>query len=274
MGGIYGSVRRFPLYILTCDIGSLTRARYLFLLNGYLFWLLWSMSSISKITQYGLGKVHTDTIMNRNSKTSNTLFANVLLANTPQTVMSLIYFNFNALFTSISLITEWDRFGKEQKGLRVSSHRQGDQRQAYFLQLPYRYSLPLTVFSGAMHWLISQSLFLVNIEIWDSHDKKIDSVTSCGWSPIGIICVVVTGTIMAVFLLATGFRRLRYGGIPVAVSCSAAISAACHPAPDEEPEMWTKALRWGVVSEPGSEVPHCSFSSRDIGDPIEGMRYE
>lgn len=239
------------------------------------------MCSLSKIAQYGLGKVHTDTILDRNSKTSDTLFANVLLANTPQTVMSLVYFNFNALFTSISLITEWDRFGKEQKGLRVSSNRQGDQRQAYFLQLPYRYSLPLAVFSGAMHWLISQSLFLVNIEIWNSHDTKIDSVTSCGWSPLGIICVVVTGTIMVVtgtimvvFLLATGFRHLRYGGIPVAVSCSAAISAACHPAPDEEPQMWKRVLHWGVVSEPDSESPHCSFSSREIEAPIEGMKYE
>ncbi|KAK1473980.1 hypothetical protein CCUS01_05570 [Colletotrichum cuscutae] len=111
------------------------------------------------------------------------------------------------------ILTEWDRLGTELKG---------DQRQTYFLQLPYRYSLPLTIFSGGLRWLISQSIFLVNIEI---------NIMSCGWSPIGIICVIVAGTIMVVFLLASG----------------AAISAACHPALNEEPEMWTKSLRWAAT---------------------------
>ncbi|KAK0369045.1 hypothetical protein CLIM01_13602 [Colletotrichum limetticola] len=193
----------------------------------------------------------------------------------PQVIMSLIYFNYNALYTSISLITEWDRFGKEQKGLRTSSPSQGHQRQTYFLQLPFRYSLPLTVFSGGLHWLISQSIFLVFIEVYDSAGNKDDddTITSCGWSPVGVICVIVAGTIMVGLLVMSGFRRLRYGGIPVAGSCSAAISAACHPAPNEEPKLWIKALRWGVVSEPDSELPHCSFSSRKIDAPSEGKMY-
>ncbi|KAK1544158.1 hypothetical protein CPAR01_04791 [Colletotrichum paranaense] len=233
----------------------------------------------SDIKKYGLGKAHGDTILDIGtlSYQSETLITNVLVANTPQVIMSMIYFSYNAIFTSLSLITEWDRLGTELKGLRVSSHCQGDQRQTYFLQLPYRYSLPLTIFSGGLHWLISQSIFLVNIETWPPGRTSYGNIMSCGWSPIGIICVIVAGTIMVVFLLASGFRRLRYGVIPVAGSCSAAISAACHPALNEEPEMWTKSLRWGVVSkgssEAGSELPHCSFSSRKIGAPIEGERY-
>ncbi|KAK1635065.1 hypothetical protein BDP81DRAFT_270504, partial [Colletotrichum phormii] len=231
----------------------------------------------SDITKYGLGKAHSDTVLDIGtlSYDSGTLILNALLANTPQVIMSMIYFSYNALFTSLSLVTEWDRIGngKELKGLRVSSRPQGDQRQTYFLQLPYRYSLPLTVFSGGMHWLISQSIFLVNIEGWylkEHSTREYDNVMSCGWSPIGIICVIVAGTIMVAFLLASGFRRLRYGGIPVAGSCSAAISAACHPATSEDLEMWTKALRWGVVSKPDAELSHCSFSSGEIEVPIEG----
>lgn len=233
----------------------------------------------SDIKKYGLGKAHADTILDIGtlSYQSETLITNVLVANTPQVIMSMIYFSYNAIFTSLSLITEWDRLGTELKGLRVSSHCQGDQRQTYFLQLPYRYSLPLTIFSGGLHWLISQSIFLVNIEMWPPFTTSSDNIMSCGWSPIGIICVIVAGTIMVVFLLTSGLRRLRYGGIPVAGSCSAAISAACHPAPNEEPEMWKKPLRWGVVSkassEASSELPHCSFSSRKIDAPIEGKRY-
>jgi hypothetical protein len=36
---------------------------------------------------------------------------------------------------------------------------------SYFLSLPYRYAIPLMGTSAILHWLISQSLFLVGIEV-------------------------------------------------------------------------------------------------------------
>lgn len=214
-------------------------------------------------------------------KRADQLLINVILVNTPQVIMSLLYFNYNALFTSISLATEWDRFGREQeRGLRVSSFPQGAQRETYFLQLPYRYSLPLAFFSGGVHWLISQSIFLVYLEAYVTTEgnptsfQRDDSetVTSCGWSPLGVVFVIVAGVIMIAFLLASGWRRLRFGGIPVAGSCSAAISAACHPGTYEK-DAWKMPLRWGVVPEPKVEPRHCSFSSKPVEKPVEGQLY-
>lgn len=42
-----------------------------------------------------------------------------------------------------------------RKGLRVTQPH-GYQRSSYFLQLPYRWSLPLIVISGTLHWLLSR----------------------------------------------------------------------------------------------------------------------
>ncbi|KAF6824089.1 hypothetical protein CPLU01_11018, partial [Colletotrichum plurivorum] len=124
------------------------------------------------IAKYGLGDIHIETTMTNTGnfgKAAKKLLFNVVLANTPQVIMSLLYFNFNALFTNISLATEWDRFG-------------------------------------------------------------------------------------------------------VAGSCSAAISAACHPGTYEK-DAWKMPLRWGVVSEPKVEPRHCSFSSKPVEKPLEGQLY-
>ncbi|OHF03303.1 hypothetical protein CORC01_01356 [Colletotrichum orchidophilum] len=244
---------------------------------------LYHMSGGGDIIKLGLGAMQTSTILSTGNLGQGSILANILLVNTPQIVLSLIYFTYNAQYTSISLITEWDRYGNENesKSLRVSSTRKGSQRDTYFLQLPYRYSLPLVIFSGGLHWLISQSFFLVNLEVYAPSDDATSmvrvtnggsraGVTACGWSPLGVLCVLVVIILMMGFLIITERRRLRFGAMPVAGSCSAAISATCHPDSDEE-KMWEKPLRWGVVD--SSVVGHCSFSSEPVSVPVRGRLY-
>lgn len=242
------------------------------------------MSGSGNIIKLGLGAVQTNTILGTSDLGQESILANILLVNTPQIVLSLIYFTYNSQYTSICLITEWDRFSnrkEEAKSLRVSSTPEGAQRDTYFLQLPYRYSIPLVIFSGGLHWLISQSFFLVNLEVYAPSDNvksmiRVQNkgsgvgVTACGWSPLGVLCVLVVVVLMWGFLILAERRRLRFGGIPVAGSCSAAISAACHPDSDEG-KVWEKALRWGVVD--SSAVGHCSFSSEPVSVPVRGRLY-
>lgn len=59
-----------------------------------------------------------------------------------------------------------------RKGLRVTAPR-GEQRSSYFLQLPYRWAVPLMIVSGALHWLMSQTIFPVRLET-RSRDGNID----------------------------------------------------------------------------------------------------
>jgi hypothetical protein len=94
---------------------------------------------------------------------------NVIVANSPQVIISLVYFSYNAAMTSMLLAHEWSSFFTRAKSLRVSSSRQGLQRSTYFLQLPYRYALPLLGVSALLHWLASQSLSVISVEIYNMH---------------------------------------------------------------------------------------------------------
>lgn len=92
-----------------------------------------------------------------------TVVPNILIANVPQLIFSILYFIANSVWTSMALVAEWNSYSVHRKGLRVSTFLRGHQRSTYFLSLPYRYALPLISCSGLLHWLISQSLYVVII---------------------------------------------------------------------------------------------------------------
>ena len=168
---------------------------------------------------------------------------------------------------------EWTNYAHQRKSLRVTSPC-GQQRSSYWLQLPYTYSIPLLVLSGLMHWLVSQSLFLARIGQSDGQGN-IDVITStCGYSPIAIIFTIIVGSIMVIGVILNGFWRYR-PGMPLAPSCSAAISAACHPLAGDG-NAARSLVRWGEVPALTADgLAHCTFTSdADVTMPIFGRLYE
>lgn len=203
-----------------------------------------------------------------------------LIANVPQLLLSFLYFAYNSLFTAMLMGYEWTSYAYKRKGLRITRRPSGFQRSTYFLQLPYRFSLPLVVLSGILHWLVSQSIFVVAFDTYDAYGdsyKGIDNIMAktCGYSPIAMLTVVILGILMVVAVVAFGYIPYKRG-MPLAGSCSLAISAACHP----EQDRGTKAsalseqkLQWGVVSTGVDGVGHCAFSSKEIGPLVKGQMY-
>ncbi|KAF2430337.1 hypothetical protein EJ08DRAFT_660813 [Tothia fuscella] len=196
------------------------------------------------------------------------LILNVLAANAAQPILSFLYFSYNGLFTSLFVAYEWESFSRKRKGLRVSATPIGSQRSTYFLQLPYRAALPLMVISGGLHWLVSQSIFLVNIQT-----PREDQLT-CGYSPIAIFSVIMVGIVMIILVLALGMQRYK-SGMPVASSCSFAIAAACHnySYKTESRGDATQQVRWGVVGSKADGLLYCGFSSDDVQTPVNGVMY-
>ncbi|KAH9229926.1 hypothetical protein K456DRAFT_1844038 [Colletotrichum gloeosporioides 23] len=86
--------------------------------------------------------------------------SSVLVANVPQLYLSFWYLAYNTLITRMEIATEWSRFSTGYRPLRVSSPR-GQQIDTYRLQLPYRQSIPLITASIVLHWLLSNSLFVI-----------------------------------------------------------------------------------------------------------------
>jgi len=166
---------------LICSVG---RARWLLLwclsittINGAGFLLQQGIgtvklsgqsTSLASLAKVDIGAVSSNFLVrvNGNIGAHNSLIGYVLLANLPQLVLSAVHLLYNAHFTIMALSKEWSRFSTTRKTLRVS-YPKGAQRSTYFLNLPYRYALPLMFASGTLHWLVSQSLFLVRIRTLD-----------------------------------------------------------------------------------------------------------
>lgn len=118
----------------------------------------------------GLGEPDVSTLIAPGPPSS--LVANTPIAYIPQAVFSVLYFSSNGIYTTMVLANEWSYHAFKWKGLRVSTLPRGSQRSTYFMSLPYRYSLPLLAFSGILHWLISQSPYLVRIKSYGDNPPQ------------------------------------------------------------------------------------------------------
>ncbi len=203
-----------------------------------------------------------------------------LLANTPQIIVSYIYLAYNGLFTSMLSNAEWVGYSVRRKGLRVAWPR-GQQRARGFLQLPYIYAVPIMVASTILHWLISQSLFLVRIYVWagDEIGGVDSSISSIGYSPYAIVFALSLGGAMLMAALLLGFLRTYPATMPLAACCSASIAAACQPREDmAKDELTLERLQWGVVDggmsvDGDDHIEHACFSAKEVTPLVAGRYY-
>jgi hypothetical protein len=92
-------------------------------------------------------------------------------------------------------------------------------------------------------------------------------VTSSRWLIFHDTAFVLASILLIFFgfFIATGKYSVH---LPVVSTCSAAISAACHP-PDGDEQAWAYPLAWGVVK------GRCSLSTaNDISSPVPGESYD
>ena len=236
----------------------------------------------------GFGAITTESLANvidfKKVSKERALLSNILIANSPQPILSFLFLTYNSLYTCMLLAQEWFDYAYERKSLRVTDPV-GKQRSTYRLQIPYKYGIPLIVLSGAIHWLVSQSIFLVQVNFYSEEDVLEDgkSLTTLGYSNIAIIFTVLLGSITLLLGAIMGYRRFE-GRMPLAASCSAAVSAACHqPTADVDPAELP--LMWGVAEAgPDGDITsgvtsddeysgHCSFTSLPVLPPQEGQMY-
>ncbi|KAH0371675.1 hypothetical protein KCU65_g1827, partial [Aureobasidium melanogenum] len=230
--------------------------------------------TLSRMWQDGVGTVSTDSFVDSATR-GRSLLENVLLTNTPQLAISFVYVFYNNCLTRMMLGQEYSDFARHRKPLRVS-RPEGEQRSTYRPQLPYRYSIPLMTTMAVLHWLVARSIFLVEIEMFDYDGIAISQwVSACGFSSMAIVLSLFVSGIIILALLANGARKLE-SGMPLASSCSLAITAACHTGPGDE-DARLLPLKYGVViaeeSSSDSEYEHACFSSKEVTPLVEGHLY-
>ena len=144
------------------------------------------------------------------------------------------------------------------------------QRSTHWLGLPYPYAILMLLVSATLHWLMSESLFLVNVVFFFYDGRPVELVYRTGYSCIGIIYGMIVGGIVVLIGILMGLRRFE-PGMPLVRSSSTAIAAACHPSATEPDDMVCRPLKWGVVSKDDEGVSHCAFSAKEgIVLPQEG----
>ena len=243
-------------------------------------------ASPSAIWQQGLQVQETHLVNSRwlfagNSK-GLVLLSEILYANGYQLMVSFLYIFYNNIITRQLVAAEWIRFlkPKGKKPLRVSSPV-GMQRSSYMLSLPMSYSIPLMLAFMLLHWLISQSVFIIQTTALGPGPQtyrlpNYDS-SAVGYSVLGIILSTATGAILVVGLIVNAIVR-KFKDVPpefLAMGTnSAAISVVCHP-PSNDKDARLFPLNLGVVSMNGSETTsRLTFSTLvDIQEPEEGVGY-
>ncbi|KAL2068529.1 hypothetical protein VTL71DRAFT_14866 [Oculimacula yallundae] len=198
-----------------------------------------------------------------------------IIANLPQVILALVSFVFMSIMSSLFLAEDWSKFAFMSQSLMVSSPV-GIQRGTWLLGAPLGWGSALLILQTLLHWLLSQSIFVVQISIFnkdgtpvpdnasdDESTGRYAHLSNCGYSPIAIILSVIAAAILFLFAMVFYFRRFPPGSPPVVSTCSAAISAACHPISMSEEKMYGK-FRWGADGGTSDGVGHCSIISDEV----------
>lgn len=212
----------------------------------------------------------------------------VIIANTPQLFLSLSYLLVNRLVTAVSVSREWAAFAMSRKGLRTTKPV-GSQRSTYWLQVPYRFALPMMACSAVLHYITSQVLFFSEFRVYKNNltlstlgedtrrSALATTVSGLGYSDTAWLMLCISMAVLFFMIVVIGCLVCK-SRLPPIRFCSAVISAACHR-PDWDPEAHKKQLQWGEVTslrfdgEGGEIIGHCCFTSDEVVRPEEGRLY-
>lgn len=260
-----------------------------------------NLGGFFSIWRYGLGDAKTWAIafasfMRKLDQTTG-FFVALLFANVFQVVVSGLYLLINNLLTVLLIAEEWNGFILGRQTLRLS-FPQGIQRSSYFLSLPFAYGIPLIVSSGLLHWMISQSVFVIQTIGYSQPDvgklakaefEKAPAMDASvvGFSSLGIVFSLSIGITLVIAVLGVGaFKRYRAKRLengkeaypmPLVSTCSAAISAACHKHKQDTDASFLP-LTWGFVTDvPTDELSpgrFCFTTATDVRYPSFSEVYQ
>ncbi|KAK9415401.1 putative DUF6536 domain-containing protein [Seiridium unicorne] len=210
-----------------------------------------------------------------------------LLVCLPQLLLAILYMVTNSHLTTYYVSHELTLFALGPRPLRVSSDPAGKQTTSLFITLPRPISWALLVLFVAMGFTLSQAVFPAVITLSPSistSSSDQNQIIAVAFSTQALLVLLALLFILIVLVVSLGLRRApaaalvngQERGNPLVLkggSCSAALSAKCHPAPGEV-EPWKQDLTWGVVAEGvGMREGRCAFSALSVGAVDVGRTY-
>lgn len=255
-----------------------------------------SLSPSGQLTAFGTASAHTLLPLPPTTPPA----AAAVLASLPQLLLALLYLATNALLTTYYLSHESSLFARgPARPLRVSSAARavGAQTASLYLTLPRPVSWLLMALFATLAFVLRQSCFAVAVRLVDVPVSRnalpadIDGdgsdgpmVVGLGLSGVGLLVLLAALVVLALAVLGLGLRRAPPAGLvngemlgnPMVLpagSCSAVISARCHPLAREK-GLERKPVMWGVVREgSGFDASHCAFTAGRAGAVGAGRNY-
>ena len=247
-------------------------------LNAALFCTVRDVITIPNFFSLGIGQINRNFFIGWAHRDPKYFIQAVFLANVGHAVFGVLYIIYNNVFYAMTYSWEWARYAHHRKGLRVSEAPRGDQRPVYFFLMPLKLAIPIMLFSACIHTLISNTLYIVDVETYTFDAIRgimIRTVqwdfTTTGFSPLGNALLLIAGALMISYLLCCATNELK-STMPVTSTCSAAISAACHPDEFEPDDFYLRKCTWGVTSVQNG-VGHCTFTCLEAEKPNENTPY-
>ncbi|RYP60086.1 hypothetical protein DL771_010629 [Monosporascus sp. 5C6A] len=202
-----------------------------------------------------------------------------LLASLPRLLPAVLYLALNALLTTYFLGHEFALFAAgTPRPLRVSSLPAGQQTTSLYLTLPRPASWVLLALFAGMGFLTSQAVSPLVVSAGPPPSPALRAVIAVNTTSLlallGLLAVLALGTLgLGLLRRAPSAPIVTSGGTaapgnPLAQalrggSCSAVVSAACHP-PRGAYESARGCVAWGVVDDGGEgdgAVARCAFTS-------------
>lgn len=220
---------------------------------------------------------------------------NVTVANMPQLALSAAYYLWSNHLTVMLAAHEYNTYAaptmngnstmqpEKKRSLRVTNPKSGtNQKSTPFLTIPFHYWASNSFLWTLLHWLASQAVFFARVDMFN-HWQRISpfSVSQVGYSIMGIICFFVVSFLIFGYAVWIGVSKLD-NRMPLAATCSGALSAACHPG-DPSLRHYEKKVYWGIeVADnednegndiDGEKVLRCTFTSLDAYYPYSDRLY-
>jgi hypothetical protein len=208
-------------------------------LFGALLWdeeSSWIPQVSDRFKRYGLGTVTIDL-----SRSPDIPFfpALVIIANSPQIWLSIGYLLWNTQVTRIWMEGEWRSYYQKAHIPRVSQNtNETGVRATRWLQLPYGVTAILMMLSTIMHWLVSQTLSVVEIE------GKTGTSFYLNHSSFAILCIGMVASVLVLGMTIYYFIPVRTN-MPLMAGSARVVFESCKRLPSRLP---SEGIAWGDIS--------------------------
>jgi hypothetical protein len=186
----------------------------------------------------------------------------VIIGNSPQLWLSFGYLLWNNQVTRIWIEREWRAYYQKCHIPRVSYDTdEVGFRPTRWLQLPYWLTGSLMVISTLMHWLVSQTLFVVEILAQgNNHFYYLN------FSPLAIILIGVVATVLVVAITVYYYIPVRTW-MPFMAGSARVVFGSCTRLSSKLP---VHGLAWGDVSTPTERLAGFGETVRPL---VMGVTY-